>query len=143
MSSLRLSTEDTATIPNLLVCPEEMQRFLRLYEGALEACDGSLGLFRLPGAVTFASRDTSLLAQRAARWAAEKLDVYIHIHLHALAEGKLLAAEALTPCARPSDCSPISTRAGPGAKSRLRRCAPRWPTPSRWWRSSTSCTTRW
>ncbi len=74
--------------PNTLIRSEEIHRFLRLYGEALEGGDASLGLFRLPGATTFATRDCDLLAERAARWAAEKLDVYIHIHLHALAEGE-------------------------------------------------------
>ncbi len=78
---------DRTTIGGGLARSPDIRHFLELYCDALEASDGSLGLFSLPHAVTFASRDLDELVEQAAHWAAEKMDVYIHIHLHTLSEG--------------------------------------------------------
>jgi hypothetical protein len=70
-----------------LTRPDEIETFLRLYDDALEICNAKIGLFSLPGAATFASRDQAALTRRAAALSSAQKQVYFHIHLHDLPEG--------------------------------------------------------
>lgn len=69
---------------------DEMRRFVALYDDALDVSpEARLALFSLPGAATFASRNIEALIGRGSRWVGEGLDVYLHIHAHALPDGDL------------------------------------------------------
>lgn len=61
-----------------LISPLDIEHFLHFYDEALAACDGRLGLFTLPGAATFVSRDAGAIARRAAILTRDQRDVYIH-----------------------------------------------------------------
>jgi hypothetical protein len=66
-----------------------IRNFFRHYAAALEMCpEARLPIFILPDRLTLASRDTEELAERAAYWSRKKREVYGHIHLHLLPEGR-------------------------------------------------------
>jgi hypothetical protein len=72
-----------------LISPPVIERFLHYYDDALAMCDGKLGVFSLPGAATFVSRDAGAIARRAANLTRDQRDVYLHIHVHDLPEGEI------------------------------------------------------
>lgn len=72
-----------------LIRPAEIEHFLHLYDEGLAICDAKLGLFSLPGANTFASRNIESIARRAAHLVEHQRDVYLHIRLHDLPEGEI------------------------------------------------------
>jgi hypothetical protein len=87
----KLKQDELEIFDTMSVAPqiETIAKFLHFYEAALEVCDPArLTLFALPGKLTLASLDIDQLTSTAARWSREEFQVYFHVHLHALPEGR-------------------------------------------------------
>jgi P4 family phage/plasmid primase-like protien len=82
-----VSAADVCQSYSDLLSPTDCDRYLRLYEPALELAIANAALFALPKRHCFAAATTEQIRDRAMAWSDGSREVYLHTHLHDLVPG--------------------------------------------------------